>query len=66
MMASPTAQKWGGRWEQLKGKAKQVWGDLTDDDFTRAEGKYDELVGIINERTGESRERIKELLEENI
>jgi uncharacterized protein YjbJ (UPF0337 family) len=63
-MHSPTQQKWGGRWDQLKGKAKQVWGDLTDDDFTRAEGKYDELVGIINERTGESRERIEELLDE--
>jgi uncharacterized protein YjbJ (UPF0337 family) len=36
------------------------------DDFTRAEGKYDELVGIINERTGESREKIKQLLEDNI
>lgn len=65
-MASPTTQKWSGRWEQLKGKAKQVWGDLTDDDFTRAEGKYDELIGIINERTGESREKIKQLLDENI
>jgi uncharacterized protein YjbJ (UPF0337 family) len=39
-----------------------VWGNLTDDDFTRAQGKYDELVGIINERTGESRERIEEIL----
>jgi len=39
-----------------------VWATLTDDDIKRAEGKYEELVGRINERTGESRERIEELL----
>lgn len=46
----------------MKGKAKQLWGKLTDDDFTRAQGDYDELVGLINERTGETRERVEELL----
>jgi uncharacterized protein YjbJ (UPF0337 family) len=64
-MSSATQQKWQGRWDQLKGRAKQFWGDLTDDDFTRADGKYDELVGIINERTGETREEIEERLRED-
>jgi len=62
-MKGATQQKWQGRWEQLKGRAKQFWGDLTDDDFTKADGKYDELVGIINERTGETREEIEERLQ---
>lgn len=61
-MQTATEQKWTGRWEQVKGRAKQLWADLTDDDLKRAEGNYDELVGLINERTGESRERIEELL----
>ncbi len=58
-----TRTKWEGRWDQLKGKAKQQWGSLTDDDLDVAEGKYDEMVGRIKERTGESEEAIRERLE---
>jgi uncharacterized protein YjbJ (UPF0337 family) len=54
--------KWEGRWDQLKGKVKQVWGDITDDDLDVAEGNYDELVGRIKERTGETAEEIEEKL----
>lgn len=54
--------KWEGRWDQLKGKAKQAWGDLTDDDLDVAEGEYDELVGKLEERTGETREAIEDKL----
>ena len=54
--------KWEGRWDQLKGKAKQAWGDLTDDDLDVADGNYDEFVGRIKERTGESREEIENRL----
>lgn len=31
-MQDATQRKWEGRWDQLKGKAQQIWGDLTDDD----------------------------------
>jgi len=58
-MKGATGQKWQGRWEQLSGKAKQLWGDLTDDDLKKVEGEYDELVGVINEKTGEAREDIE-------
>lgn len=61
-MKSATKQKWEGRWEQLKGKAKQVWADLTDDDLLRVEGDYEELVGTIKTKTGESREEIEQKL----
>ncbi len=37
----------GGNWKQLKGKAKEKWGKLTDDDMTVIEGKRDQLVGKI-------------------
>lgn len=64
-MAEETRLKWEGRWDQLKGKAKQKWGDLTDDDLDVAEGNYDEFVGRIEERTGETREAIEERLNED-
>ncbi len=41
-----------GNWKQLAGQARQKWGKLTDDDFERAAGRKDELVGIIQERYG--------------
>ena len=61
-MDSALKQKWDGRWDQLKGKVKQTWGDMTDDDCDVAEGQYDELVGRINERTGQTREEIERRL----
>jgi len=63
-MKSPSEQKWQGRWEQLTGKAKKFWGNLTDDDFKKIEGDYEELVGVINEKTGEAREDIEARLKE--
>jgi uncharacterized protein YjbJ (UPF0337 family) len=62
-MDESTKMKWEGRWDQLKGKAKQNWGELTDDDLDVAEGNYEEFVGRIKERTGESIEDIKRTLE---
>lgn len=61
---SGTETKWSGRWDQVKGKAKQAWGNLTDDDLDVAEGHFDELVGKIKERTGETEEAIRERLED--
>jgi uncharacterized protein YjbJ (UPF0337 family) len=55
--------KWEGKWDQLKGKAKQAWGSLTDDDLDVAEGEYDQMVGKIKERTGETEQAIRERLD---
>ncbi|HWL50706.1 MAG TPA: CsbD family protein [Acidimicrobiia bacterium] len=63
-MQDPTQTKWEGRWDQLKGKARQAWGELTDDDLDVAEGNYEELVGRIKEKTGETAEQIRERLED--
>lgn len=62
-MQEPSRMKWEGRWDQLKGRAKEMWGELTDDDVDVAEGNYDEMVGRIKERTGETEEAIRERLE---
>lgn len=58
-MADGTSLKWEGRWDQVKGMAKQRWGELTDDDLDVAEGNVEELIGKIKERTGKTREEIE-------
>jgi len=45
-----------GQWKQLKGKVKQQWGRLTDDELDQINGRYDELAGLIQERYGYSRD----------
>lgn len=45
-----------GNWKQLKGKAQQQWGKLTDDDLARVEGNREELVGVIQERYGKTKD----------
>ena len=46
-----------GKWAQVKGKIKQHWGKLTDDDLDRISGKREEIVGLMQERYGWERER---------
>ena len=48
-----------GSWKQLKGKIKERWGKLTDDDLAVIEGKKDQLVGKLQERYGYAREQAK-------
>jgi uncharacterized protein YjbJ (UPF0337 family) len=51
-----------GNWNKMKGKLKQKYGSLTDDDLKYTEGQEDELVGRIQEKTGKSRDEVvKEL-----
>ncbi len=51
-----------GDWNILKGKLKQKWGTLTDDDLDFFEGQEDELLGRIQKRTGETKEEIEKAL----
>lgn len=41
-----------GNWKKLSGKLKEQWGKLTDDDLTKAAGKRDQLLGVVQERYG--------------
>jgi len=38
------------KWNQLRGKAKERWGKLTDDDLDAVEGQFDQLVGVVQEK----------------
>jgi uncharacterized protein YjbJ (UPF0337 family) len=48
-----------GKWEQIKGSAKKIWGELTDDDFQKSEGSMDKLYGLIQEKFGDTKEAIQ-------
>jgi uncharacterized protein YjbJ (UPF0337 family) len=52
-----------GTWNELKGKMKQKYGQLTDDDLTFAEGKDEELLGRLQKRLGKTKEEIRKELE---
>jgi uncharacterized protein YjbJ (UPF0337 family) len=54
-----------GDWNITKGKLKQTWAKLTDDDLQFAEGKSEELIGRIQKRTGETREAVEKALNES-
>ena len=53
-----------GNWNIIKGTLKQKWAELTDDDLQYAEGKSEELVGRIQQRTGQTREAIENAIRE--
>jgi uncharacterized protein YjbJ (UPF0337 family) len=49
-----------GKWKQMRGNAKTWWGKLTDDDLDRAAGRYDVLVGLLQEKYGYTRQSADE------
>lgn len=48
-----------GKWKQAKGKAREQWGKLTDDDLDRVRGNYENLVGKVQEKYGKTKEESK-------
>jgi len=56
------SQELKGRWNDVKGQVKKKWGQLTEDDLQWNSGNIDQVVGRIQERTGERREAIEQFL----
>lgn len=52
-----TAEMLRGKWHELKGKVKQQWGELTDDDVMKVDGKQEELAGLLRQRYGYTNEQ---------
>jgi uncharacterized protein YjbJ (UPF0337 family) len=52
-----------GQWTQLKGKVREQWGKLTDDDLDQVEGRTEQLVGKIQERYGVARDEAQRQIE---
>lgn len=52
-----------GSWNVVKGKLKQDYGKLTDDDLTYAEGHEDELLGRLQQKLGKSKDEVRKIIE---
>jgi uncharacterized protein YjbJ (UPF0337 family) len=52
-----------GQWSQLKGKVREQWGKLTDDDLDRIQGESEQLLGKIQERYGIARDEAERQLD---
>ena len=50
------ADVFAGKWKQLHGRAREWWGDLTDDDINRVQGNWEKLVGLLQEHYGYAKE----------
>ncbi len=63
VIMSASGDKLRGDWNKVKGKAKQEYGDLTDDDLTYREGKEDEFYGNLQTKLGKSKQEVKEWID---
>lgn len=52
-----------GHWKQIKGRVKEAFGSLTDDDIERVEGRKDRFVGLLQEKYGVAREEAEQRFE---
>jgi uncharacterized protein YjbJ (UPF0337 family) len=55
-----------GQWKQLRGSLKSWWGRLTDDDLDRVGGQKDRLVGLVQEKYGQTREEAEREVEQRL
>jgi uncharacterized protein YjbJ (UPF0337 family) len=53
-----------GRWQRVRGKIRETWGDITDDEIDQSRGNWDQLVGRIKEKTGEAGDAVERKLRE--
>jgi uncharacterized protein YjbJ (UPF0337 family) len=63
LFISMTNLQFKGGWNEVKGKLKQKYGQLTDNDLTFAEGKDEELLGRLQKRLGKSKEELRKEIE---
>jgi len=49
-----------GKWTEMKGKVKEQWGKLTDDDIDKSNGRSEQLLGLLQQRYGYAREKAEE------
>ncbi|HKJ42379.1 MAG TPA: CsbD family protein [Sunxiuqinia sp.] len=61
---SATTDKIKGNWNTIKGKLKQEYGDLSEDDLVYEEGQEDELLGRIQKVTGKTKEEVKNFIDQ--
>ena len=55
-----------GKWKEMRGQVKEWWGELTDDDLDKAEGKADQIIGLLQQKYGYTREQAEEEFERRL
>lgn len=63
-MITAIKDKLRGDWNMIKGKLKEKYGQLTDDDLAYVEGQEDQLLGRLQQKLGKSKQEIKELIDQ--
>lgn len=56
---APAMDRMAGQWHQIKGRLREKWGDLTDDDLERLKGQREQIVGLIQARSGRERAEVE-------
>ncbi len=54
--------KFKGNWNEIKGKLKEKYGELTDDDLQYSEGKEDQLLGRLQQKLGKSKDEVRRII----
>lgn len=55
-----------GKWKEMRGQVKSWWGKLTDDDLERVDGKTDQLIGVLQQKYGYTKEQAEKELNEKL
>ncbi|MCO6480880.1 MAG: CsbD family protein [Phaeodactylibacter sp.] len=61
---SAITDKIRGNWNMIKGKLKEEYGQLTDDDLAYVEGQEDQLLGRLQQKLGKSKQEVKEMIDQ--
>jgi len=61
-----TRQELEGHWNEIRGRLRERWSQLTDDELNEAYGDAEQLVGVIQQKTGQSRSEIENFIEESM
>lgn len=57
-------EQFEGKWQQLKGKIKEKWGKITDDDLARIKGNYEQFLGVLKEHYGYKKEEAEKFFKD--
>ena len=55
-----------GKWKEMRGQAKVWWGKLTDDDLEQTGGKAEQMIGLLQQKYGYSREKAEQEFEQRL
>ncbi|MAT73157.1 MAG: general stress protein CsbD [Planctomycetaceae bacterium] len=59
-----TQEQINGKWNEVKGYVRERWGEVSNDELAQCEGDVEQLIGLLQQKTGETRERIENAIGE--